>query len=212
MNKKLIRITEGDIRKIIKKSLKKALSETAGHNMAVDDRIDKKSFDSDESWKAKKYQDERDKFLTNPNYVGTPSPYDPMNYREVEDFVDDEEDGSYKDWMDEIGYEGATNNDSIYNIKGDFHKLANKQREHLLNQQTKPWLHNESKKVNKKLVKLTESDLHRIVKESVKRVLRESYLNNGMVKTLYRITKQQPNGLLNLPEKLIKNKRFVRID
>ena len=170
MNKKLIRLTESDLHKIVKKSLKRALSETADHNMAVDD---KKYFDSDESWKAKKYQDERDKFLTNPNYVGTPSLYDPMNYKEVEDFVDDEEDGTYKRWMDEIGYEGATNNDSVYNIKGDFHKLANKQREHLLNQQTKPWLHNESKNMNKKLVRLTESDIHRIVKESVNKILNE---------------------------------------
>ena len=170
MNKKMIRLTEGDLRKIVKESLKRALSETADHNMAVDD---KNYFDSDESWKAKKYQDERDKYLTNPNYVGTPSLYDPMNYKEVEDFVDDEEDGTYKRWMDEIGYEGATNNDSIYNIKGDFHKLANKQREHLLNQQTKPWLHNESKNMNKKLVRLTESDIHRIVKESVNKILNE---------------------------------------
>lgn len=30
----------------------------------------------------------------------------------------------------------------------------------------------------KKLVRLTESDLHRIVKESVRKVLRESYLDN----------------------------------
>ena len=132
-----------------------------------------KDFENDESWKAKRYQDERDKFLTNPNYVGTSSIYDPMNYREVEDFVDDEEDGSYKDWMDEVGYEGVTNNDSIYNIKGDFYDLANKQREHLLNRQTKPWLHNESKMTNKKLIRLTEGDLHRIVKESVKRILNE---------------------------------------
>ena len=29
--------------------------------------------------------------------------------------------------------------------------------------------------MNKKLIRLTESDLHRIVKESVKRVLKESY-------------------------------------
>lgn len=167
--KQIVRLTESDLHGIVKESLKRALSETADHNMAVDD---KKYFDSDESWKAKKYQDERDKFLTNPNYVGTPSLYDPMNYKEVEDFVDDEEDGTYKRWMDEIGYEGATNNDSIYNIKGDFHKLANKQREHLLNQQTKPWLHNESKNMNKKLVRLTESDIHRIVKESVNKILR----------------------------------------
>ena len=38
---------------------------------------------------------------------------------------------------------------------------------------------NESMNTNKKLIRLTESDLHRIVKESVKRVLRESdFLNN----------------------------------
>ena len=33
---------------------------------------------------------------------------------------------------------------------------------------------NESKHMNKKLIRLTESDLHRIVKESVNRILRES--------------------------------------
>lgn len=33
---------------------------------------------------------------------------------------------------------------------------------------------NESKNMNKKLIRLTESDLHKIVKESVKRILRES--------------------------------------
>lgn len=173
MNSKLIRLTEQDIHKIVKKSLKRALSETEDYNKVVDDRINKKDFDSDESWKAKKYQDERDKYLTNPNYVGTPSFYDPTNYREVEKFVDDEEDGSYKEWMDEIGYEGVTNDDSIYNIKGNFYDLANKQREHLLNKQTKPWLHNESKNMNKKLVRLTEQDLHKIVKESVGKIINE---------------------------------------
>ncbi len=167
MNKKLIRLTESDLHSIVKKSLKRVLSETEDYN------IDRKYFDNDESWKAKKYQDERDKYLTNPNYVGTPSFYDPTNYQEVEQFVDDEEDGSYKEWMDEIGYEGVTNNDSIYNIKGNFSDLANKQREHLLNRQTKPWLHNESKNMNKKLIRLTESDLHSIVKESVNRILNE---------------------------------------
>ena len=151
--KKLVRLTEGDLHRIVRESVKRALSETEDYNKAVDDRINRKDFESDESWKAKRYQDERDKFLTNPNYVGTPSFYDPANYREVEEFVDDEEDGSYKDWMDEIGYKGVTNDDSIYNINGDFSYLANKQREHLLNQQRKPWLHNESKKMNKKLQK-----------------------------------------------------------
>ena len=33
---------------------------------------------------------------------------------------------------------------------------------------------NENKKMNKKIIKLTEGDLHRIVKQSVKRVLREA--------------------------------------
>jgi hypothetical protein len=36
-----------------------------------------------------------------------------------------------------------------------------------------PWK-NESKNMNKKLIRLTEGDLHRIVKESVRRVLRET--------------------------------------
>ena len=33
---------------------------------------------------------------------------------------------------------------------------------------------NESKNMNKKLIRLTESDLHRVINESVKRILRES--------------------------------------
>ena len=37
---------------------------------------------------------------------------------------------------------------------------------------------NESKNMNKKLIRLTESDLHRIVKESVKRILKESMQPN----------------------------------
>lgn len=41
-----------------------------------------------------------------------------------------------------------------------------------------PWK-NESKNMNKKLIRLTESDLHRIVKESVNKILNESFNPNN---------------------------------
>lgn len=40
---------------------------------------------------------------------------------------------------------------------------------------------NESKNMNKKLIRLTENDLHRIVKESVNRVINEIHLGNGSI-------------------------------
>lgn len=157
MNKKRIRLAEDHLRSIVRESVNEVITD--------------KDFENQESWNAKNYQDERDRFLTNPNYVGTPSDYDPEGYKEVDMFVDDEEDGSYEDWMGEVGYNGVTNNDSIYNIKGDFHKLANNQRDHLLNNPKKPWLHNESKTMNRKRIRLTEGDLRRIVRESIDRLL-----------------------------------------
>ena len=38
---------------------------------------------------------------------------------------------------------------------------------------------NESKHMNKKLIRLTEQDLHRIVKESVNRVIKEEHYNDA---------------------------------
>jgi S-ribosylhomocysteine lyase LuxS involved in autoinducer biosynthesis len=43
--------------------------------------------------------------------------------------------------------------------------------------------------MNKKLIRLTESDLHRIVKESVKRILRENKDTNVKVRIIH-----DPNG------------------
>ena len=40
--------------------------------------------------------------------------------------------------------------------------------------------------MNKKLIRLTESDLHRIVKRSVNKVLRESYNDDDVYMSNYR--------------------------
>jgi hypothetical protein len=52
-----------------------------------------------------------------------------------------------------------------------------------------PWskkskTNNESKNINKKLIRLTESDLHKIVKESVNRILNEINLTNKQIRNI----------------------------
>jgi hypothetical protein len=84
--------------------------------------------------------------------------------------------------------------------------------------------------MNKKLVRLTEGDIHRIVKESVKRILREGYVSNdgnGMVgghygsstetgytylpweDALYEMTQ---NGMLSEREEKILDKYFSQFE
>lgn len=127
MKKQIIKLTEQDLHNIIKESVKRILKES---NFS----------DNDLSWRAKNYQDERDKFLTNPDYTGTPSQFDPNNYREAEDFVDDEESGLF-DTIKGQGYKGVTDDDSIYTNVGNFNKLTNITRQHLRNNPIKPHLH-----------------------------------------------------------------------
>ena len=60
-----------------------------------------------------------------------------------------------------------------------------------------PWskkrkTNNESKNINKKLIRLTESDLHKIVKESVNRILKESnWAQGGGTGTFFNIDKDE---------------------
>lgn len=68
---------------------------------------------------------------------------------------------------------------------------------------------NESKTINKKLIRLTEQDLHRIVKASVKRIVKENLYRNKNGKliwepaeeTKYSIGPEGPNGWPNLLNK-----------
>ena len=57
------------------------------------------------------------------------------------------------------------------------------------------WYKNESANMNRKLIRLTESDLHRIVKESVNRILKESdYVSSGYADKDGRIFRNHKNG------------------
>ena len=56
---------------------------------------------------------------------------------------------------------------------------------------------NESRNMNKKLIRLTESDLHKIVKESVKRVLKESAFNEYEVSFVFFVTSATIDKLLS---------------
>ena len=46
--------------------------------------------------------------------------------------------------------------------------------------------YNKKRNMNKKLIKLTETDLHRIVKESVKKVLKESNITPNLEQDMER--------------------------
>ena len=66
---------------------------------------------------------------------------------------------------------------------------------------------NESRNMNKKLIRLTESDLHRIVKESVQRILAENGENEGLFdffKKKKQPVQQKPLGS-NLPDGVYKD-------
>ena len=88
-------------------------------------------------------------------------------------------------------YEGSLGDEATYTL---YHLLENK-------------VYNNNTKMNKKLIRLTESDLHRIVKESVNKVLNESEYDHNAD---YLEAKQIIDGMdfqdvINLPHK---DKRF----
>ena len=59
----------------------------------------------------------------------------------------------------------------------------------------------ESKNMNKKLIRLTESDLHKIVKESVNRILKEGFTKPSNWKdTPFKGTYEDENGALYMPD------------
>ena len=66
---------------------------------------------------------------------------------------------------------------------------------------------NESKNVNKKLIRLTESDLHRIVKESVRRVLKES--DNNLRELAQRMAEVGSGSLTDEEHELLRNAGYT---
>ena len=69
-----------------------------------------------------------------------------------------------------------------------------------------PWK-NESKNMNKKLIRLTESDLHRIVKESVRRVLKES--DNNLRELAQRMAEVGSGSLTDEEHELLRNAGYT---
>ena len=60
---------------------------------------------------------------------------------------------------------------------------------------------NESRNMNKKLIRLTENDLHKIVKESVNRILKEGFTKPSNWKdTPFKGTYEDENGALYMPD------------
>lgn len=88
---------------------------------------------------------------------------------------------TYQGGIQEISTQHADGSEGLFKSNGECQSTNNPMdievKEYMNNSK------NESKNMNKKLIRLTESDLHRIVKESVNRVLKE---NNRRTKRMIR--------------------------
>ena len=83
---------------------------------------------------------------------------------------------TYQGGRQEITTQHADGSEGLFKSNGEFHSTNNPMdievKEYMNNSK------NESKNMNKKLIRLTESDLHKIVKESVNKILME-YKNDS---------------------------------
>lgn len=78
---------------------------------------------------------------------------------------------TYQGGRQEISTQHADGSEGLFKSNGEFHPTNNP-----MDIEVKEYMNNtknESKNMDKKLIRLTESDLHRIVKESVNKVLNE---------------------------------------
>ena len=92
---------------------------------------------------------------------------------------------TYQGGIQEISTQHADGSEGLFKSNGECQSTNNPMdievKEYMNNSK------NESKNMNKKLIRLTENDLHRIVKESVNRVLRESqFMNDENIASQYK--------------------------
>ena len=150
MNKKQIRLTESDLKQIVKESVNRIVKES--------DELDAND------WKAR--------YLRDAHY--------PIDMKDIENKASWE---TFDDNVNSLyGQRGCYNDDYASQAYADdpfsdFYGLENKNtydlKGYLAKRKLNKLAKNESKNMNKKLIRLTESDLHKIVKESVNRVLNE---------------------------------------
>lgn len=170
----------GSFDKGVSKGYQKAKTNESTLQKIVKDVVNKTIKESDEldanDWKAR--------YLKNAHY-----PNEPVDMKDIENKASWE---TFDDNVNSLyGQRGCYDDDYASQAYADdplsdFYGLENKNTYDLkgylakrkLNKLTK----NESKDINKKLIKLTEGDLHKIVKESVKRVVKESIPPMGLGK------------------------------
>lgn len=99
---------------------------------------------------------------------------------------------TYQGGRQEISTQHADGSEGLFKSNGEFHPTNNPMdtevKEYMNNNLDENKQYKINTNMNKKLIRLTESDLHRIVKQSVNRVLKESsydYMN----KEYYRLKK-----------------------
>lgn len=88
---------------------------------------------------------------------------------------------TYQGGRQEISTQHADGSEGLFKSNGEFQSTNNSMdteiKEYMNNNLDKNKQYNTNRNMNKKLIRLTENDLHRIVKESAKRVLRENSID-----------------------------------
>lgn len=88
---------------------------------------------------------------------------------------------TYQGGRQEISTQHADGSEGLFKSNGEFQSSNNPMdtevKEYMNNNLDENKQYNTNRNMNKKLIRLTEQDLHRIVKESAKRVLRENSID-----------------------------------
>ena len=120
---------------------------------------------------------------------------------------------TYQGGRQEISTQHADGSEGLFKSNGEFQSSNNPMdtevKEYMNNNLDENKQYNTNRNMNKKLIRLTEQDLHRIVKESAKRVLRENsididddnYFGGGL-----------PNRYLDDDDDRISQKQIAQLD
>lgn len=180
--KKTIRLSESELHRVIKESVRKILKEDSEPYKweGLDD--DRKEFEKHLSWRNKEEVDANDKAITNPlSYMNK---QDSDRIGQMIQANRTSKPGAKMSW--DWGYKSGRGVDDPTDVKtiSDFEKAED---EFVNPYDSKHW-HDyalrdefwdgipESRTLNtKKTIRLSESDLHRVISETVKRVLKETY-------------------------------------
>ena len=169
MNKKQIRLTESDLKQIVKESVNKILKESEGLNAMP--YLNTNEFDRGFNPSQDKNDEINASWEAIDQEYGTPDidfndPYrsdaNKLVYRD-----NGMTNGIYP--LDDLSNPNVIDDDNYRSFWSYNDKIS-----------PKYFRKNESKNMNKRLIRLTESDLHRIVKESVNRILSEE-VDTGQV-------------------------------